>query len=87
LLKPSRAYCHFFKKGFLNSQAVRIRVKLLLTIYFLNTVTVDLFQEYLISRKDNIFCIHLRTGGRVIDLDPDYIRIPIIFVDPDPREK
>jgi hypothetical protein len=27
LLKPSRAYFHFYKKGFLNSQAVRIRVK------------------------------------------------------------
>jgi hypothetical protein len=27
LLKPSRTYFHFYKKGFLNSQAVRIRVK------------------------------------------------------------
>jgi hypothetical protein len=26
--KPSRTYFHFYKKGFLNSQAVRIRVKL-----------------------------------------------------------
>jgi hypothetical protein len=24
---PSRTYFHFYKKGFLNSQAVRIRVK------------------------------------------------------------
>jgi hypothetical protein len=27
LLQPYRTYCHFYKKGFLNSQAVRIRVK------------------------------------------------------------
>jgi hypothetical protein len=27
LLKPSRTYFHFYKTGFLNSQAVRIRVK------------------------------------------------------------
>jgi hypothetical protein len=27
LLQPSRTYFHFYKKGFLNSQAVRIRVK------------------------------------------------------------
>jgi hypothetical protein len=27
LPKPSRTYFHFYKKGFLNSQAVRIRIK------------------------------------------------------------
>jgi hypothetical protein len=27
LLKPSRTYFHFYNKGFLNSQAVRIRVQ------------------------------------------------------------
>jgi hypothetical protein len=27
LLQPSRTYFHFYKIGFLNSQAVRIRVK------------------------------------------------------------
>jgi hypothetical protein len=27
LLKPSRIYFHFYKKGFVNSKAVRIRVK------------------------------------------------------------
>jgi hypothetical protein len=27
LLKPSRTYFHIYKKGFLNSQAVRMRVK------------------------------------------------------------
>jgi hypothetical protein len=28
LLQPFKTYCHFYKKGFLNSQAVRIRVEL-----------------------------------------------------------
>jgi hypothetical protein len=28
LLKPSRTYFNFYKRGFLNSQAVRIRAKL-----------------------------------------------------------
>jgi hypothetical protein len=30
--QPSRTYFHFYKKGFLNSQAVRIRVK----VFFYN---------------------------------------------------
>jgi hypothetical protein len=29
LLQPSKTYFHFYKKDFLNSQAVRIRVKIL----------------------------------------------------------
>jgi hypothetical protein len=32
LLKPSITYLHFYKKGFLNSQAVRIRVNGLATM-------------------------------------------------------
>jgi hypothetical protein len=28
LLQPSKTYFHFYKKGFLNSQAVRIRVNI-----------------------------------------------------------
>jgi hypothetical protein len=36
LLQPSRAYFHFYKKGFLNSQAVRIRVKIILSLHRLD---------------------------------------------------
>jgi hypothetical protein len=43
LLKPSRTYYYFYKKGFLNSQAVRIRVKVTIRwagIEFENTTSI-----------------------------------------------
>jgi hypothetical protein len=41
LLQPFRTYFHFYKKGFLNSQAVRIRVKVVFAKNFLSMTHVQ----------------------------------------------
>jgi hypothetical protein len=46
LLKPSRAYFHFYMKSFLNSQAVRIRVKLVKNAIAVVITDLNVLQSY-----------------------------------------
>jgi hypothetical protein len=56
LLKTSRTYFHFYKKGFLNSQAVRIRVNFEVAYHGHDAAYAE-------RAHDDVACIFLLTTG------------------------